>query len=80
LDKLRAEMMKLSEQLVHDEINCQKDQKEHHEGEEPPPIKIRRVEFSADLPILSEEQLKQLSANLAAKRPELQRCIPSVRF
>lgn len=58
-------MLKLSEKLLPNDA---------------PPAKIRRVDFQAEQPILSEEELRKLSGKMAADHPELQQCLPSVRF
>uniref|UniRef100_A0A915MNJ4 Microprocessor complex subunit DGCR8 n=1 Tax=Meloidogyne javanica TaxID=6303 RepID=A0A915MNJ4_MELJA len=75
LEKLRNEMLKLSADLIK---NCSSN-KQSVDGEEPP-AKFRRSDFCSELPILSEEKLSELSAKFMSERPELQKCLPSVRF
>uniref|UniRef100_A0A183CKM3 DRBM domain-containing protein n=1 Tax=Globodera pallida TaxID=36090 RepID=A0A183CKM3_GLOPA len=89
LKKLRTEMLKLSEDIVthrKDQMLLSDNQQtvekllEIQENWEPCP-KLRRKDFQSELPILSEEQLRQLSGKLAAKHPtdeELVR-IPSLK-
>uniref|UniRef100_A0A914L0V8 Microprocessor complex subunit DGCR8 n=1 Tax=Meloidogyne incognita TaxID=6306 RepID=A0A914L0V8_MELIC len=75
LEKLRNEMLKLSGDLIK---NCSSN-KQSVDGEEPL-AKFRRSDFCSELPILSEEKLSELSAKFMSERPELQKCLPSVRF
>uniref|UniRef100_A0A915LBF9 Phosphodiesterase n=1 Tax=Meloidogyne javanica TaxID=6303 RepID=A0A915LBF9_MELJA len=73
LEKLRNEMLKLSGDLIK---NCSSKK----QMDEEPLTKFRRSDFCSELPILSEEKLSELSAKFMSERPELQKCLPSVRL
>ena len=77
LDKLRTEMLKLSEDLVRKELSNVAQNGTSSTASDPPPAKIRRADFQSDLPILSEEQFRQMSAKLEAEKPNMRRCVPN---
>ncbi|KAL3080827.1 hypothetical protein niasHS_014932 [Heterodera schachtii] len=77
LKKLQSEMLKLSEGIISQQKdrkkmpNCQQTIERLLEKEESgePTAKLRRSDFHSELPILTEEQLRQLSSKLAIKYP-----------